>query len=414
MNTDNFFKIIDLKRIFFNFVAVFKINFKTKQKISVKRFALIFIHLNIIFFLLYSNLLFAQTKQKQVSKVVLDAGHGGHDPGAVGKKSKEKNIVLELALMTGKLIETHCPEVEVFYTRKTDVFLALETRANIANGKKADLFISIHCNASKRTEARGTEVYVMGMDKSGANFEIVQKENGVILFEDNYEERYEGIDPKSPEAYIIFNMFQSAFNDSSIRFASKAMDAFNKNLGLLNRGVKQGPFLVLWRTAMPSALVEVGFISNLEEEKILMSEQGKQKVAYAIYSAFVNYKSEIENSKLKVVSFQEAFGLKAKSEQEGKQEPEAQSSDTSIYYRVQLFIDLQLLSQNDERFKSIENVEHYFENGYYKYVVGKYPKIDAALELRKNMVEKGFKDAFVVAFEGSKRIDVSKAKSITE
>jgi N-acetylmuramoyl-L-alanine amidase len=230
----------------------------------------------------------------RLKRVVIDAGHGGKDPGALGSYSKEKDIALSVALQVGKYVEQNLPGVEVIYTRKSDVFLELKERSNIANRNRADLFISIHCNAAGNRGIYGTETFVMGTKNFEANFDIVKRENAVILLEDNYEENYEGFDPSSPESYMMFNLMQKAFLSNSISLASKIETDFSTRVNRSSRGVKQAPFYVLWTTSMPSVLVELGFISNVNEEKFLNSKDGQAYLASAIYRSIKAYKEEIE------------------------------------------------------------------------------------------------------------------------
>jgi N-acetylmuramoyl-L-alanine amidase len=234
-------------------------------------------------------------KEFKLNVVVIDAGHGGHDTGTLGKKSKEKDIALKIALKLGSHIEKNLPGVKVIYTRKDDRYLALDERADIANKNKAGLFICIHANANPNNKAFGTETFVMGLHKDDSNFEVAKRENSVILLDENYEERYEGFDPKSPESYILFSLTQSAYQESSLRFAQKVEDQFRKKVGRSSRGVKQAGFLVLWRTTMPSVLIETGFLSNSTEESFLAGEEGQDLIASGIYRAFKEYKSEVES-----------------------------------------------------------------------------------------------------------------------
>jgi N-acetylmuramoyl-L-alanine amidase len=234
-------------------------------------------------------------KPFKLNVVVIDAGHGGHDTGTLGKKSKEKDVALKIALKLGNYIEKNMPGVKVIYTRKDDTYLALDERANIANKNKAGLFICIHANANPNNKAFGTETYVMGLHKDENNFEVAKRENSVILLDENYEERYEGFDPKSPESYILFSLTQSAYQESSLRFAQKVEEQFKTKVGRTSRGVKQAGFLVLWRTTMPSVLIETGFLSNSTEESFLSGEEGQELVASGIYRAFKEYKSEVES-----------------------------------------------------------------------------------------------------------------------
>src|SRR5687768_2704065 len=205
----------------------------------------------------------------KVDVVVIDAGHGGKDPGTRGKKTLEKDVALKIALKLGSHIEKNIPGVKVIYTRKTDRYLALDERADIANKNKADLFICIHANSLPGSKALGTETYVMGLHKDNSNFELAKRENSVILMDENYEERYEGFDPNSPESYILFSLTQSAYQEASLLFAQKIEQQFKERAGRKSRGVKQAGFVVLWKTTMPSVLIEAGFLSNSSEEQFL-------------------------------------------------------------------------------------------------------------------------------------------------
>lgn len=231
----------------------------------------------------------------KVDVVVIDAGHGGKDSGTRGKKILEKDVALKIALKTGHYIEKYVPGVKVIYTRKTDVYLSLDERASIANRANADLFICIHANAMPGGRATGTETYVMGLHKDASNFEVAKRENSVILMDENYHERYEGFDPDSPESYILFSLTQSAYQASSLLFAQKVEDQFKYRAGRHSRGVKQAGFVVLWRTTMPSVLIETGFLSHPVEEQFLAEERGQDLIASAIYRAFKEYKSEVES-----------------------------------------------------------------------------------------------------------------------
>jgi N-acetylmuramoyl-L-alanine amidase len=230
----------------------------------------------------------------RMKKIVLDAGHGGKDPGNIGSKAREKDINLAVTLLVGKYIKENMPDVEVIYTRDDDTFYEVKNRPQIANVNKADLFVSIHSNSAANKSAYGTETFVMGTKYFEANFDIVKKENSVIFLEENYEEAYEGFDPTSPESYMMFNLTQKAFIGNSISLADQIETQFRDRVGRKSRGVKQGPFLVLWTPSMPSVLVELGFLSNSEEEKFLMSQEGKEYMASAIYRSIKTYKEEIE------------------------------------------------------------------------------------------------------------------------
>jgi N-acetylmuramoyl-L-alanine amidase len=230
----------------------------------------------------------------RMKKIVLDAGHGGKDPGNIGSRAKEKDINLAVTLLVGKYIKENMPDVEVIYTRDDDSFPELKKRPEIANTNKADLFVSIHSNSATNKSAYGTETFVMGTKHFEANFDIVKKENSVIFLEDNFEEEYEGFDPNSPESYMMFNLMSKANLSNSITLADKIETQFRDRVGRKSRGVKQAPLWVLWTTSMPSVLVEVGFLSNSEEEKFLMTKEGQEYMASAIFRSIKEYKNEIE------------------------------------------------------------------------------------------------------------------------
>jgi N-acetylmuramoyl-L-alanine amidase len=231
----------------------------------------------------------------KLETIVIDPGHGGKDPGTSGKKTKEKDIALKISLKLGAYIEKNLPDVKVIYTRKDDRYVALDERAEMANRQKAQLFICIHANSLPGAPAYGTETYVMGLHKDKGNFEVAKRENEVILMDENYQERYEGFDPKSPESYILFTLSQSAYHESSLKFAQKLEAQFKTKAGRYSRGVKQAGFLVLWRTSMPSVLIETGFLSNSKEEGFLATAAGQDLIAAGIYRAFKEYKTEIES-----------------------------------------------------------------------------------------------------------------------
>ncbi len=427
----------------------------------------------------------------KVKKVVIDAGHGGKKPGAVGKKSKEKDITLAIALKLGKLIEDNCKDVDVIYTRTTDVDVDLFERAHIANRNKADLFISIHVNsASPRPEPVGTETYVMGLSQSLANLEVAKKENADILLEDNYEINYQGFDPYSPESHIMFALYQNAFIDKSLDFAAKVQKQFGEKIKTQNRGVKQAGFLVLYKTAMPSVLIEVGFLSNPNEEAYLSSAQGQGDIALSIFNAFREYKSIEEGAKPsgeKVVINLEGYnsepaGKSGKntsgSEKEkvievrGKEEaPEKQvreetipssekatvrdnketkattivvidSSDAmpvmekapiepksvkevipvtpatqeppKLEYRVQFYVSKEKLALSNSKFKNLEDIRIYEQDGTYRYTSGNETNVEDAKRKLASVQDSGFKDAFIIAFYNNKRITLQEALNISK
>lgn len=406
-------------------MCVNEIKFKTKKYFKVK------LHILVIIVFFNSILEFqAQNTNiktgKRVNTVVIDPGHGGRDPGAVGLKSKEKDIVLDVSLIAGRMIREHVPGVQVFFTREKDVFVELFRRAKIANDKNADLFISVHCNASRRRDASGTEVFVMGLDKSQQNLEIAKKENASILLEDNYELQYEGIDPNSSEAYIVFSLFQHAFFEQSLIFARKSMNSFDRNLGLVHRGVKQAPFLVLWRTVMPSVLVEIGFISNAKEEQFMLKKENQDRIAYSIYTAFVEYKNAVEGTQIPIVDFSVAANRPASKEVSNQNlEPKKpvisnniaeieNPNDSSVVFKVQLFIDRSILKKDDSKLRGISDIKFYFDNGVYKYVTGSATNFKSSLLLLEEVRKLGFEDAFIVAFRNGKRIPNKEAREETD
>lgn len=234
----------------------------------------------------------------KLNTVVIDAGHGGKDPGNLGTKSghiKEKNVALSVALALGRQIREDNPEVKVLFTRSTDEFIELGERSAFANRNNADLFISIHCNSTPHSKTvHGTETYVMGLHKTQGNLDVAKRENSVILQETNYKQKYKGFDPNSPLASIMLANYQSAFISSSLRLADQIEKKFKSVSDRESRGVKQAGFLVLWRTSMPCVLIEIGFLSTPDEERYLASEDGQEEVAASINAAFKSYKNEID------------------------------------------------------------------------------------------------------------------------
>jgi N-acetylmuramoyl-L-alanine amidase len=247
-------------------------------------------------FVLLFNMVFSQNEYNKVKTIVIDAGHGGIDPGASGKKSKEKDITLSLALLTGQYIEENLKDVKVIYTRKSDEFIELYKRSEIANLNNADLFISIHVDAGTNTTVRGTSSFVMGLNKSEQQLEVVKRENAVIMIEEDYEKKYEGFDPNSPESEIIFSLYQNAYLEQSIKLAEYIQYQFREKAMRTDRDVRQAGLVVLWNCSMPSVLIETGFISNPEEELFLNTQDGQSLIASAIFRAVRSYKSYIENT----------------------------------------------------------------------------------------------------------------------
>ena len=234
-------------------------------------------------------------ESNKIRKIVIDAGHGGKDVGTSGSFTREKDITLKIALELGRTLKENLDDVEVIYTRDDDSFPSLYDRAKIANKNGADLFVSIHCNSAPySSKVYGTETYVMGLDKSARNLEVAKRENSTILLEDNYKTNYEGFDPDSPESNILIQLYQNAYLENSLRLAQNIEQQFEKRVGRRSRGVKQAPFLVLWKTNMPSILIETGFLTNKNEEQYLNDELGKTYIAHGIYRAVRDYKVAIE------------------------------------------------------------------------------------------------------------------------
>jgi N-acetylmuramoyl-L-alanine amidase len=232
----------------------------------------------------------------KVDKIVIDAGHGGKDGGTSGAVSKEKDVALKIATELGTIIKEYLPDVEIIYTRNNDTFIELDERANIANKNGADLFVSIHCNAVEYSDkVKGTETWVMGLHKSETNLNVAKRENSVILMEENYTEKYEGFDPNDPASHILFSLYQNAYLSNSLNLAEKIEYQFKKRVGRNSRGVKQAGFVVLYKSSMPSVLVETGFLSNPTEERYLNDELGQTYIASGIFRAIRDYKVEIES-----------------------------------------------------------------------------------------------------------------------
>jgi N-acetylmuramoyl-L-alanine amidase len=342
--------------------------------------------------------------QYQVHRVVIDAGHGGKDPGALGKNSREKDIALAIALKTGEYITKYLPGVEVVYTRKTDVFVELYRRAKIANDSKANLFISIHCNASKSTAASGTETYVMGLHKSEANLEVAKLENAAILNEENFADMYEGFNPNQDEDYITLTMFQNAFLEQSTMLADEIQRQFRERVKRKDRGVFQAGFLVLYKTTMPGVLVETGFITNAEDERFLLSEDGQAYIASAIFRSFKFYKEEMERKDNKAQLVVKEYAK----EPEVKVPPE-------VFFRVQFTSSKKKLVFDSKKYKDMPDIREYRQDGWYKYSSGSFRNYDEALRHQKFLREtKKYKDAFIICFLKDERISLEKALELTK
>lgn len=396
----------------------------------------------------------------KIKSVVIDAGHGGHDSGCLGASSKEKHIALDIALKLGKLIESNFPDVNVVYTRKTDVFIPLHERANIANRAHADLFICIHLNSGGKG-AYGAETYVMGNHKSEDNLEVAKRENSAVLLEDDYKTRYDGFDPNSPEANIIFSLYQSQFMNQSLLLAANIQDEFESHAGRYNRGVKQAGFLVLYKTAMPAVLIECGFLSHDQEERFLASEKGQTVMAQSIYRAFKAYKMDMETP---VVSESNGTGVPKsiaapavkKEESPVKQEAKVDSSrqytteatspkapepekekvnnlpapqksnntdirpaatapataSPAVYIAIQVGASKNPSVDNAKYLKNSGLKAVNCTDGFTRYVAGTFTDVASARKKLSQIKSEGYPDAFLTAFNGNQRITVPEAEQL--
>ena len=355
------------------------------KQIRCQLIIILLIFLNIS---LFSNVYGQGEEQYILKTVVIDAGHGGKDPGSHGIYAKEKDIALSIALKLGTYIEENIPEVKVIYTRTTDVLIPLDERANIANRNKADLFISIHVDGHENKNAYGTSTYVMGLHKTDGNLEVAKKENAAILYEDDYSTKYEGFDPNSAESYIIFSFLQNTYLEQSLNYASFVEDQFKNRTLRKSRGVKQAGFLVLWKTTMPSVLIETGYLTNPREEKYLNSKEGQEYIASAIYRAFKNYKSTIEAKS--------HFATKIDS-------PQIKEDTSEILFRVQIASSRNSASTNPDSFKGLANVEELKFDEIYKYTVGSFSDYSEIVNYKKT-IEKIYPDAFIIAIENKENL----------
>ncbi len=354
-----------------------------------KRYQLITIFLLIIFIALFSDTYAQDDNGYSLKTVVIDPGHGGRDPGALGRIAKEKDLVLAISLKLGTYIEENLPDVKVIYTRTKDVFVPLDERAEIANKNKADIFISIHLNGNKNTRVYGTETYAMGIHKTDGNLEVAKKENAAILYEEDYTNKYEGFDPNSAESYIIFSFLQNTFLEQSLNYAAFIENEFETKALRKSRGVKQAGFLVLWKTTMPSVLIEAGFLTNPQEEKYLMSREGQEYIASAIYRAFKNYKQAIE-AKSKFTTKIDSLEKK-------------QNDESAVFFKIQIASAHNQIEKSDPFFKTLENIEEIKYNGMYKYTVGSATDYDEINKL-KQKIEDLYPDAFVIAIDSTGNI----------
>lgn len=383
--------------------------------------------------------------------LVIDAGHGGHDSGAKGSFSYEKDINLNVALAFGRYVERNCPDVKVIYTRKTDVFIPLHKRADIANKNKADVFISIHTNALPAGHiARGLETYTMGMRRSDEKLSAAKRENSVIMIEKDYKERYEGYDPNSPESTIMFEFIHDRNMSKSVELAKYVQSNVCATAGRQNKGVKQDVFLVLRETSMPACLIELGFITTPDEERFLNDKDNIDKMAKGIYQAFAKYKNKYDKgftvpyssskdnsinipsivpdddkpkpqkkSRRKVVvqrTETETNKAKDASDDKDKKElkdsddvkPSVADSDDRPVFKIQIFASSRSIRPGSSQFKGLEDVDCYNENDLMKYTYGSSTDYNEIYRLRKTILDK-FPEAFIIAFKNGKKMNVNQA-----
>jgi N-acetylmuramoyl-L-alanine amidase len=361
-------------------------------------------------FILSSNFLFSQVNSNKIKTVVIDPGHGGKDSGTMGTKRfkiYEKHVALSVSLKLGKYISESFPEIDVIYTRSSDVFLELNERTEIANNANADLFISIHCDGFTNPKPSGASVFVMGMSKLKANMDVAMRENAAIYLEDNYQQKYEGFDPKSPESYIVFSLMQNTYLNQSLKIAEEVENQFATRANRKSRGVKQAPFYVISRTNMPSILVECGFLTNPKEEEFLHSDLGQDYIASAIFRAFRTYKEniEIEENNLKNKN-----QLISDSTNNDKIVVKEKKKESTLLYKVQIGTFLKSMS-NQDQFIELKAEEEKINGTYKYYVLAGNNKKDAD-KLKDYLREIGFKGAFIVAFLDGKQISTKDALNL--
>ena len=383
---------------------------------------------------MFAVLLFSNTAQSQKFKVTLDAGHGDHDYGAVYHGHIEKNITLAIVLKVGKILEKNS-SIEVIYTRKTDVFIDLVERANIANKADANIFVSIHCNANPNNAADGSETYVMGMSKNASNLEAAKRENSVITLEKDYKEKYEGFDPKSPESIVSKTMIVEQFLDQSIALAGKVQSQFIQ-VGKKSRGVKQAPYMVLHKAYMPRVLIETGFISNQTEGSKLDSEAGQQEIAESIANAIISYKKEYfgaSASDTMIKPSQQMEPVKTvdsvvkkpivkspdtkvpevkkpeiKTETKPEIKPEVVSSAVATF-KVQLSASGKKMELVPSNFNGLSTISIASEGNLYKYMYGETTNYQEAKRLLSEAKAKGYSSAFLIAFKNGKKVSIQDA-----
>ncbi len=371
------------------------------KSISFKGFLLLVFALSS----LYSTQIFAQKKNYVV---VIDAGHGGKDPGGVANGYKEKDVALNVTLLLGKEL-SKSKDIDVVYTRKKDIFIGLWERGRIANKAKADLFVSIHCNTVVSSKPYGTETFVLGLASSKQNLEIAKKENAVILLEDNYKEKYKGYDPNSPESFVGLTLMQEENLDKSFAVASEVQKNFKNNLKRKDRGVKQNNFVVLHQTYMPSILIELGFLSNKIEGRYLSSSKGQKQLANQIGRAINKYFDQI---KLNTVST-EGVVVVVDDNTNPKTENKEPQIDTvvedDVLFKIQIASSKKRIRTKSYNFKGLKNVERVKVGKYYKYYYGHSSDYQETKEAFRKAKKKGYSSAFIVAFKNGEKVPLAQA-----
>lgn len=365
--------------------------FKFKSR---TKFELIFFFFAVTFFSIQST--FAQ---KDEFVVVLDAGHGGKDPGKVGNNYKEKEIALNIVLETGKLLEKE-PHIKVVYTRKTDVFVELKERGRIANKADADLFVSVHCNAHN-TQASGAETWVLGTHANRQNFEVAKEENSVILLEDNYKMNYKGFDPNSPESVIGLTLMQEEYLDQSIQLASIIQHDFSNELNRKDRGVKQAGFVVLHQTYMPSVLIETGFITNKQEGAFLNSKSGQTAFAKSIYNGILEYYNQLIMNTVAINN-----DSSTKTEEVVKENTSNKNLYENVIFKVQIAAGARKLETKSYNFNGLKNVERLKAGKIYRYYIGNSSNYDEIRNEQELAKSKGYSSAFIVAFINGENVPI--------
>lgn len=355
--------------------------------------------------ILYVDSVWGQSDLSKVKCVCIDAGHGGKDPGAVGLKSKEKDIVLSIALKVGRQLKETFPDMKVVYTRDKDVFIDLDKRGKIANDNKADLFVSIHINSNDSKNPKGLETYVLGLHRSKENLAVAMKENSVIRYEKDYSVKYAGFDPTKPESYIIFSLLQNLHLEKSLQLASFVQDEMVQATKRIDRGVRQAGYLVLKDAAMPAILVEAGFISNAEEERYLCTQAAQNKIAGSIFQAIKHYKTNLEK-KGHLLSQQKAA---AEEEKEDKVQS-ALVGDEGVIYAIQIASALSK-EKNKSRLCSGETVCELACDGRYRYYVTPSNRLEA---VKRNLpeIKQKVRDCFIIAIYQGKVISVAEAQKL--